>query len=703
MKRSAGDILPTCLIRGLAAVGAVILSSCLNDNQSFPYVSLGGSVLGLHGSGLVLQNNGGNDLAIHANGGFTFESAVLRGSRFNITVSAHPVNPAQRCSVVNGAGTAGGRVDNVLVNCVDTHTVGGVVEGLRGSGLTLRNNGGDDLRINGNGEFAFNTVVAAGENYSVSVQTQPGGPAQTCSITNAAGVVTTVDIVNVQVSCVTNTYLFFKNPLNAVDPSSPTVPIEIESAGSTANVTAIEHATYRPAPLYDMIDRHYESIVYRRTASGTFWKVSAVSDNTLTPTQVSNASGVTSICQVRPEPDYADHDDAQLVYRLPGTDNTCGNADDTWKMIKVGMSASDAPYSAFQPVAAVRDAETGAITGWLAINGGNLNAYDVNFTSPVLVSAFSVTPSVVATSAAGRIVLHIDNELRIYDPHATPPTLSGALATVTAIGTVRRDVTHLYYDDGASLYKMPLDGSSSASLVVTGSGYVSLASATANYLVYWDDSSLKSVSKSGGVPVTLASGGGAAIESIGAAGTRYYFHVYWFCGTGWCATAHIVDEDGANDTAIDDAAWFAWTEPNSVSYGAGKGDVGLDRVLQRNVLTAPFTVKSYAAASGNVVATLGTMPATMDQGYSPFFMRLANHNNLLGYSLDSANGTYDVVFANTDTADSLVRVTDSNANETMVGASGCSINRRTEMDPTFYLILLAAFAWVVCRRRYRGA
>lgn len=691
------------LFRGLAVAGTVMLSACLNENYPYPYVSLGGTVSGLNGAGLVLQNNSGNDLVITAEGGFTFHALILRNSAYNVTVLSHPASPIQRCSVVNGTGVASARVDNVQVNCVDTHTVSGAVLGLRGSGLILRNNGGDNLAISADGSFTFSAAVASGDNYSVSVQTQPGAPAQTCSVTNASGVIATADISNVEVNCVSNTYLFYKNPLSAVDASAPTSPIEIEPAGSITNVTAVEHATYRPAPLYTLIDRHYESIVYRRTATGTFWKVSALSGDNLTPVQVSNASGLTSICQARPEPDYADHDNAQLVYRLPGADNTCGNADDVWKMVKTGMSSSESPYAAFQPLAAIRDGATGAINGWLAINGGNVNAYDANFTNPVLVSAFSATPSVLSTVADGRIVLHIDNELRLYDPYATPPTLSGSLGTVTAIGTVRRDDTHLYYDDGAALYRMPLDGSSAASLVITGSGYVSLASSTSNRLVYWDDSSLKSVPKSGGSPTTLASGGGVAIEPIGASGTRFYFHAYWYCGTGWCSTAHIIDEDGTNDTTINDSAWFAWTEPTSVSYGTSARDMALDRVLLRNVLTAPYTVKSYAAGSGTLLGLLGTMPATMDQGYSPFFMRLPNNGNLLGYSLDSGNGTNDVVFLNTDIDNSLTRVTDSNENETTVGASGCSIQKRAEMDPTLYLVLLAAFAWQLRRRHRRGA
>ena len=44
--------------------------------------------------------------------------------------------------------------------------------GLAGT-VVLRNNGGDNLVLNANGGFAFNTTLASGDSYAVTVQTQP--------------------------------------------------------------------------------------------------------------------------------------------------------------------------------------------------------------------------------------------------------------------------------------------------------------------------------------------------------------------------------------------------------------------------------------------------------------------------------------------------------------------------------------------------
>jgi len=84
-----------------------------------------------------------------------------------------------------------------------THTVAVSVSGLRHSydGTTLRNNGGDDLRVFADGAYTFATPVADGAAYAVTVSAQPTGPAQTCAVANGSGTIAGSDIANVAVSC----------------------------------------------------------------------------------------------------------------------------------------------------------------------------------------------------------------------------------------------------------------------------------------------------------------------------------------------------------------------------------------------------------------------------------------------------------------------------------------------------------------------
>src|SRR6266702_3752784 len=164
--------------------------------------AIGGTTSGLSGT-VVLQNNGGDNLSISVNGGFTFAAALTNSSPYAVTVLAQPAG--QTCTVANGAGTlAGANITNVAVTCAaNTFTVGGTVSGLSGT-VVLRNNGGDNLTISMNGGFAFATAVANASPYAVTVLAQPAG--QTCTVANGSGTLAGANITNVTVTCAVNTF-----------------------------------------------------------------------------------------------------------------------------------------------------------------------------------------------------------------------------------------------------------------------------------------------------------------------------------------------------------------------------------------------------------------------------------------------------------------------------------------------------------------
>jgi hypothetical protein len=100
---------------------------------------------------------------------------------------------------VNGAD-----VTNVTVNCVtDTFTVGGTVSGLRGAGLVLQNNDGDNLSISADGSFTFATALNDLSAYAVTVLIQPSSPDQVCVVENGSGSLDGVDVTDVSVNCAT--------------------------------------------------------------------------------------------------------------------------------------------------------------------------------------------------------------------------------------------------------------------------------------------------------------------------------------------------------------------------------------------------------------------------------------------------------------------------------------------------------------------
>lgn len=201
MRRSASLV--------LASLG--LLAACKDDENGTPLpapapppasYTVGGTVSGLSGS-VTLANNGVDTRTLTADGPFTFTTAIAGGGAYAVTVTTQPA--AQTCTVTSGAGNVGAaNVTNVAVSCVtNTFTVGGTVSGLAGSGLVLQNNGGDNLAKNVDGTFTFATPVASGGAYNVTVATQPTSPAQTCTASSNAGIVSAT-VANVAINCVTH-------------------------------------------------------------------------------------------------------------------------------------------------------------------------------------------------------------------------------------------------------------------------------------------------------------------------------------------------------------------------------------------------------------------------------------------------------------------------------------------------------------------
>jgi hypothetical protein len=170
--------------------------------------TVGGSVSGVQGTGLVLQDNLGNDLSIASSGRFVFTTAIAAGGAYSVTVKTQPTNAWQTCTVTDGAGAiAAANVTGVVVTCVtNTYAVGGGVTGLAGVGLVLEDNATDDLAVSASGSFTFPTSIASGKTFAVTVKSQPTSPSQTCTPTSGSGAITNAAITNVAITCVTNTY-----------------------------------------------------------------------------------------------------------------------------------------------------------------------------------------------------------------------------------------------------------------------------------------------------------------------------------------------------------------------------------------------------------------------------------------------------------------------------------------------------------------
>src|ERR1700728_4172446 len=167
-------------------ISALMLSGCPAGHGcllcSPPTYGLGGTVSGLAGSRLVLQNNGDandvSDIAYAANGTYPdLFGGYAQGTAYNVTVQTQPTNPSQTCVVANGTGTLGASgVTNISVTCTTNparflyvvnggsnnisaytiDTTSGALTTIAGSPFSAGNNP-DSINVDPTGKFAFVT------------------------------------------------------------------------------------------------------------------------------------------------------------------------------------------------------------------------------------------------------------------------------------------------------------------------------------------------------------------------------------------------------------------------------------------------------------------------------------------------------------------------------------------------------------------
>ena len=171
---------PGLLSTVLAACGGGYGGSSSSGGGGGGYsYTVGGTITGLTGSGLVLQDNGGDDLALSMSSSFTFTTMVADGAAYAVTVRTQPTNPAETCVVTNGSGTMGtSNVTNVAVSCtiIVSGTFMGVDYGTSGDDASF-----GITRLDGAGKFTSTSTennagaVASGIADSGTYKVSSGG------------------------------------------------------------------------------------------------------------------------------------------------------------------------------------------------------------------------------------------------------------------------------------------------------------------------------------------------------------------------------------------------------------------------------------------------------------------------------------------------------------------------------------------------
>lgn len=142
----------------------------------------------------VAKDAAGNTIS-----GVTFTWSSSNTSIATVDSSGVAAAVAQGTATITASAGGKSGTATFTVTPIPTHSVGGTVRFLNGTGLVLAL-GTQTKTISANGAFTFDTPVQDGT-YAVSVQTQPANPAQTCTVSPSSVTVSGAPVTNIQVDC----------------------------------------------------------------------------------------------------------------------------------------------------------------------------------------------------------------------------------------------------------------------------------------------------------------------------------------------------------------------------------------------------------------------------------------------------------------------------------------------------------------------
>jgi hypothetical protein len=179
--------------------------------------SLGGSVSGLTGSGLILRNNvAAENISVPAGSTtFTFAHTLAVSAPYNVTVLTSPTSPRQNCDEISSASGVmpANNVTSVAVTCVNVYGLS-VHVNRTNSGFTITNTYkpsagaavssvpwtilplGVAVITPGDHNFEFSTLFQAGGTYDLIVNAT-SGVAETCTFVNSVSSVSAIEVSGV--------------------------------------------------------------------------------------------------------------------------------------------------------------------------------------------------------------------------------------------------------------------------------------------------------------------------------------------------------------------------------------------------------------------------------------------------------------------------------------------------------------------------
>lgn len=562
--------------------------SCIAGNA----FTVSGTVSGLVGSGLVLQNNGADNRAISASNGtnvdFTFPAPVLNGKTYLVTVATQPSSPTQTCTVSNESGTVkDSNIIDIAVTCVTNgFTVGGTVSGLSSpTSMVLKNNGSDPLTINSDGEFTFSTGILDFRPYRVAVSVQPTN-GQSCRVDNKSGTINGTNITNITIVCgtgilsvggtvsgIAGTGLVLQNnggddkPISAdgsftfgtllVDEAEYLVTVLRPSGSpnvgcSVANGSGVIR---NPIPVTDVV---VTCLQYR-----TIQSLENATESSGKPTLVYDTSG--NVTAVWDQKDNSDINKNQYANRYDAGTKTWGTAE------IIGIDNLGGNVSTSRKV--VVDSSGNVIVIWWQSNGSLKNLWANRYAS--------------GSWGTAEIILDATNLLNMSDPLPVPSVVVDGSGNVTVVWS-QEDSTG--WNQWANKFTVG-SGWGPATKIEVGSGSVS-------------------------DPITVIDGTGNVTAIWGQKnGSRWDQWANRYTGS-W-GTAKLIETEDLGDVAAASAVidpsgnvTVVWVQSNGTwdnqwanRYSAGTGTWGKAKLIETENLGNVLTATIKADNNGNVMVT----------------------------------------------------------------------------------------------------
>lgn len=459
-------------------------------------------------------------------------------------------------------------------------------------------------------------------------------------------------------------YLFYRGGISAVDSANPTNPITVEAGTDvlfSPGNNAVLAATYDRATR-TLSNLHIHALVYAKS-DGKLYKVNAEKAKGVpVPVQLSSETAADKSCgsSSKSASDIANPEDSQFVYRLPGSDSICDTSDDVYKMVRLSMSATDAPITAKAPIAELNNEATGALSAWLVNDGGALKRCDTNFANcgPSLKSITGRAALEEEALVVRKRLLTIDDALYVYDDNTH--TLSSAIYTLGStshINVSTSDAHNFYFsvsDAPKSIYAAPTDGSAVAVTLVTDTDNILDFQVSSSKVVYTTKTSIKTVATTGGSAESLVNADDVVFIVVN--GSRIYYNTL---SETEVPTAGVIDDSGGNKSETVNAHWVGFI-PGAV--------IGIDGPIFKTFVRAEGynglgsakgfsggTLRSFDAANAEI-AVLGSIPSDIRYLYCG---GLEGNSRTLcrGFERIDLASHSDIFFLNAEIAGSFQRVT----------------------------------------------